>query len=107
MTLRRGFKSEAERIAKQVRAELELNGSQSIAPETLANLLGIEIRAGDELIPEKGLLNSTKSNVVPSLLVRCALQMVGLLLFTTHSHRFRARRATSRMNLRTSFLTTN
>ena len=51
MALRRGFKSEAERIAKQVRAELELNGSQPVAPETLANLLGIEIRAGDELIP--------------------------------------------------------
>ncbi len=53
MALRRGFKSEAERIAKQVRAELELNGSQSVAPETLANLLGIEVRAGDELIPRE------------------------------------------------------
>ena len=53
MALRRGFKSEAERIAKQVRAELELNGSQSVTPETLANLLGIEVRAGDELIPRE------------------------------------------------------
>lgn len=50
MVLRRGFKSEAEEIAKRVRAELGMSAAQSVAPEVLAELLGIEIRAGDELI---------------------------------------------------------
>ena len=53
MALRRGFKSEAERIAKQVRENLGLNGSQSITPDMLAKLLGIEIWSGDELIPRE------------------------------------------------------
>lgn len=50
MALRRGFKSEAERIAKLVRAELGLRAAQSVSPEVIAELLGVEIRAGDELI---------------------------------------------------------
>ena len=53
MALRRGFKSEAERIAKQVRADLGLNGTQSVTPVMLAKLLGIEIWSGDELIPRE------------------------------------------------------
>ena len=53
MALRRGFKSEAEEIAKRVRAELGMGVAQSVAPEVLAELLGIEIRAGDELIPHE------------------------------------------------------
>ena len=53
MALRRGFKSEAEEIAKRVRAELGMGVAQSVAPEVLAELLGIEIRAGDELIPRE------------------------------------------------------
>ena len=51
MALRRGFKSEAERIASEVQAELGLSSSQSVAPEALAELLDVEIRAGDDLIP--------------------------------------------------------
>ena len=51
MALRRGFKSEAERIAKRVQTELGMSAAQSVAPEVLADLMGIEIRAGDELIP--------------------------------------------------------
>ncbi len=51
MALRRGFKSEAERIAGRVRAELGLGAGQSVTPEVLAELLGMEVRAGDELIP--------------------------------------------------------
>ena len=51
MALRRGFKSEAERIARRVRSEMRLSAAQSVAPEVLAKLLGIEVRAGDELIP--------------------------------------------------------
>ena len=53
MALRRGFKSEAERIARGVRVDLGIGASQSVTPEMLADLLGIEIRAGDELIPRK------------------------------------------------------
>ena len=53
MALRRGFKSEAERIAKRVRTELGMSAVQSVAPKVLANLLGIEVRAGDQLIPRE------------------------------------------------------
>ena len=53
MALRRGFKSEAERIARDVRTELGMRASQSVTPDMLADLLGIEVRAGDELIPRK------------------------------------------------------
>ena len=53
MALRRGFKSEAERIARDVRTELGMKAAQSVDPEILAKLLGIEIRAGDELIPRE------------------------------------------------------
>lgn len=53
MALRRGFKSEAERIARRVRAELGVGAAQPITPEALGELLGIEIRAGDELIPRE------------------------------------------------------
>ena len=51
MALRRGFKSEAERIAEGVRADLGLSAAQPVTPRALADLLGVEIRAGDELIP--------------------------------------------------------
>ena len=53
MTLRRGFKSEAERIARRVRSDLGLGASQSVTPELIAELLGIEVRSGDELIPRE------------------------------------------------------
>ena len=53
MALRRGFKSEAEGIAKSVRAQIGINSAQSVDPETLADLLGVEVRAGDELIPRE------------------------------------------------------
>ena len=53
MALRRGFKSEAERIARRVQTELGVSASESVTPESLAELLGIEVRAGDELIPRK------------------------------------------------------
>ena len=53
MALRRGFKSEAERIARRVRTELGIGAAKPVAPEILAELLGIEVRAGDELIPRE------------------------------------------------------
>ena len=51
MPLRRGFKSESERIVKRVQSDLGMSADQSVALEALADLLSIEIRAGDELIP--------------------------------------------------------
>ena len=51
MALRRGFKSEAERMAQRVRGELGMNAAESVSPEALAELLGIEIQAGDDLVP--------------------------------------------------------
>ena len=53
MALRRGFKSEAERIARRVRVDLGLNAADPVAPELIAELLGIEVRAGDELLPRE------------------------------------------------------
>ena len=53
MALRRGFKSEAERIASSIRADLGVSATQSVAPEHIAELLGIEVRAGDELLPRE------------------------------------------------------
>ena len=53
MALRRGFKSEAERIAQRVRTALGKGSDESVFPEELAQLLGVEVRAGDELIPRK------------------------------------------------------
>ena len=53
MALRRGFKSEAERIAQRVRTALEKGSDESVSPEELARLFGVEIKAGDSLIPLK------------------------------------------------------
>lgn len=53
MALRRGFKSEAESIARRVRTDLGLSATQPVTPELIAELLGIEVRAGDELIPRE------------------------------------------------------
>ena len=50
MALRRGFKSEAERIARRVQTDLGLGAAEPIAPELIAELLGIEVKAGDELL---------------------------------------------------------
>lgn len=51
MALRRGFKSEAERIARRLRQELDLPASSPISPDDIAEYLGIEVRAGDDLLP--------------------------------------------------------
>ena len=53
MALRRGFKSEAERISRRVRVDLGLSAADPVAPELIAELLGIEVRAGDELLPRE------------------------------------------------------
>ncbi len=43
MSLRRGFKAEAERIATEVRAELSLNATSRLDPHLLAKHLGIPV----------------------------------------------------------------
>ena len=53
MALRRGFKSEAERIAARLRDQLGVLANEPIQLENLAALLGVEIRAGDELVPRE------------------------------------------------------
>lgn len=50
MALRRGFKSEAERVAENLRGELSLSADEPVTPEALAALLGVEITSGDSLI---------------------------------------------------------
>ena len=51
MVLRRGFKSEAERIVQGVRADLGLARLEPLPLDPLADLLGVEVIAGDDLIP--------------------------------------------------------
>lgn len=72
MALRRGFKSEAERIASDVQAELGMRAAQSVQPEVLAELLGIEVRAGDELIPRERF--SALEDIQPNSFSACTLR---------------------------------
>ena len=51
MALRRGFKSECERIAERVRAEAHLATGVQVCPEALAEHLDVELLAGDALVP--------------------------------------------------------
>ncbi len=73
MALRRGFKSEAERIARDVRTELGMNAAQSVHPEDLANMLGIDVRAGDELIPRERF--SELEDIQPNSFSACTLRL--------------------------------
>ena len=75
MVLRRGFKSEAELIAGDVRSKLGLGTSKSVAPEMIADLLGIKIHAGDDLIP----LEKFKEleEIQPGAFSACTLQPNG------------------------------
>ena len=50
MALRRGFKSEAERVARRLRRDLDLPAASPVSPDDIAGYLGIEVRAGDELL---------------------------------------------------------
>ena len=72
MALRRGFKSEAEGIAGQVRKELGIEPHQPIAPERIGELLGIEIRAGDKLIPRSKF--EELDEIQPGAFSACTLQ---------------------------------
>ncbi len=51
MALRRGFKSEAERIVQGIRGDLGLSRSDPVDLNALAESLGVEIWAGDSLVP--------------------------------------------------------
>lgn len=55
MALRRGFKTEAERIAESVRQELGLSGDQQVAPRLIAEHLGVEVFDADQLIARERL----------------------------------------------------
>ena len=72
MALRRGFKSEAERIARNVRVELEMNAAEPVSPEALAELLGIEVRAGDDLVPRERFLELEEAQ--PGAFSACTLR---------------------------------
>ena len=72
MTLRRGFKSEAERIAKRVRTGLGLSDVDPVAPELIAEFLGIEVRAGDELLPRERF--EYLEDIQPGSFSACTLQ---------------------------------
>lgn len=51
VTLRRGFKAEAERIAAELRRDLRLGESAPIDPRGAAARRGVEVRSADTLIP--------------------------------------------------------
>ena len=51
MVLRRGFKSEAERLVQDVRTDLGLSRLELTDLDGLAELIGVEVIAGDALIP--------------------------------------------------------
>ena len=72
MVLRRGFKSEAERIARGVRTDLGMRATDSVPPETVADLMGIEIRAGDELIPRSRFVDL--NDIQPRAFSACTFQ---------------------------------
>ena len=72
MALRRGFKSEAERIVKRVQTELGAHAVQPVELEALAKLLGIEVRAGDELIPRERIVEL--EGIQPNSFSACMLR---------------------------------
>ena len=72
MVLRRGFKSEAERIARDIRADLGMRTTDSVSPQTVADLMGIEIRAGDELIPRERFI--VLEDIQPGAFSACTFQ---------------------------------
>ena len=51
MALRRGFKSECERLAERIREATHLSTGAPVSPQTLAQHLDVELIAGDDLLP--------------------------------------------------------
>lgn len=72
MPLRRGFKSEAERTVERVRSDLGLSAVAPIDPTALGQLLGVEICAGDELIPRERFRDLDR--IQPGSFSACTLQ---------------------------------
>ena len=72
MALRRGFKSEAERIVRRVQTEIGLSAADPIPPERVAELLGIEVIAGDELLPRQRFVEL--HNIQPDAFSACTLR---------------------------------
>ncbi|WP_428343178.1 ImmA/IrrE family metallo-endopeptidase [Mycobacterium sp.] len=55
MTLRRGFKADAEREAARLRRELGLHPHDGLNPRTLADHLGVSVVDADQLVPRQDL----------------------------------------------------
>ena len=72
MALRRGFKSEAERIARRIQTDLGLSAAEQIEPELIAELLGIEVKAGNELLPRERF--QELQEIQPDAFSACTLQ---------------------------------
>lgn len=72
MPLRRGFKSEAEGIARDVQAALGLSAADSVDPKGLAKLLGIEVRSGSELVPLQRFIDLER--IQPGAFSACTFQ---------------------------------
>lgn len=72
MTLRRGFKSEAERIAKRIQSDLGLSVADAVEPKALAGFLGIEVRGGDELVSIQRFIDLEK--LQPGAFSACTLR---------------------------------
>lgn len=53
--MRRGFKAEAERRAAEIRDRLDLRDDAPLDLEAVAELMGIELHAADELVPRDDL----------------------------------------------------
>lgn len=60
MKLRRGFKTEAEDLSLELRAELELSPSQRLDPHSLGEHLGIPILGMDEVGRKGGVADAAK-----------------------------------------------
>ena len=72
MALRRGFKSEAERITARLRDQLDVPSAEPMPLENLAALLGVEICAGDKLVPRKRFADLEA--IQPDAFCACTLQ---------------------------------
>ena len=107
MALRRGFKSEAERIARDVQMELGMSAAQSVTPEVLADLLDIELRAGDELIPRERFTELERVQPGAFSRVRFDLRLIVSLSCITLFRQSHVRGVIWHMNLLTPFLITS
>ena len=53
--LRRGFKTEAERLAEELRAQMDLRADEPVSPFRIADHLGVGVHAASDLVPQRAL----------------------------------------------------